>query len=52
MLYLFSPFSSSVFKDNGIVAITNDGPKGPPMVAKTASIMTALKYKAQIMWAV
>tara|TARA_Y100001970_G_scaffold58592_1_gene74429 strand:+ start:5011 stop:5637 length:627 start_codon:yes stop_codon:yes gene_type:complete len=33
---------------NSIVAITNDGPKGPPMVAKKGSLMVALKHNAQI----
>ena len=31
-----------------IVAITNDGPKGPPRVAKLESYRTAIKSKAQI----
>ncbi len=35
-------------QDNTIVAITNDGPKGPPMVAKRGSAMLALKNNAQI----
>lgn len=35
-------------KDSSIIAITNDGPKGPPMVAKKGSIMLALKNKVQI----
>ena len=32
-----------------IIAITNDGPKGPPKQAKPGSIELALKYNAQIM---
>jgi hypothetical protein len=35
-------------KNNSIIAITNDGPKGPPMVAKKGSIALALKNNAQI----
>ena len=31
-----------------VIAITNDGPKGPPMVAKKGSVMLALKNNAQI----
>ena len=38
-----------LFKQNdSIVAITNDGPKGPPMIAKKGSITLALKNNAQI----
>ena len=38
-----------IFKNsNTIVAITNDGPKGPPNVAKLGSYKVALKSKAQI----
>jgi len=35
-------------KDNSIIAITNDGPKGPPLIAKKGSVMLALKNKAQV----
>ena len=35
-------------KDSSVIAITNDGPKGPPMVAKKGSIALALKNNAQI----
>ena len=35
-------------KDSSIIAITNDGPKGPPMVAKKGSVVLALKNSAQI----
>ena len=31
-----------------IIAITNDGPKGPPRVAKLESYRTAIKRNAQI----
>ena len=31
-----------------IIAITNDGPKGPPMVAKKGSVALALKNNSQI----
>ena len=38
-----------LFKNpSSIIAITNDGPKGPPMVAKKGSVMLALKNNAQI----
>ncbi len=35
-------------KPKNIIAVTNDGPKGPPFVAKKGSISLALKYGAQI----
>jgi len=35
-------------KNNSIIAITNDGPKGPAMVAKKGSVVLALKNNAQI----
>ena len=35
-------------KDSSIIAITNDGPKGPPLVAKKGSVALALKNNAQI----
>ena len=39
----------TIFKNsNSIIAVTNDGPKGPPMVAKKGSIKAAIKSKAQI----
>ena len=38
-----------VFKNNmSIIAMTNDGPKGPPLVAKRGSIKAAIKSKSQI----
>ena len=38
-----------LFKKQGsIVAITNDGPKGPAMIAKKGSVALALKNNAQI----
>ena len=33
---------------NNIIAVTNDGPKGPPFVAKKGSISLALKQQVQI----
>ena len=33
---------------HSIIAVTNDGPKGPPMVAKKGSIRAAIKTNAQI----
>jgi len=37
-----------IFKSSGIVAVTNDGPKGPPRIAKAGSTGLALKYNVQI----
>ena len=39
---------AEVFNNAGIVAVTNDGPKGPPRIAKAGSTATAIKCKAQI----
>ena len=39
---------AEVFKKAGIVAVTNDGPKGPPRIAKAGSTGLALKYNVQI----
>ena len=39
---------AEVFKNAGIVAVTNDGPKGPPLIAKAGSTGLALKYNVQI----
>ena len=39
---------AAVFKSGGIVAVTNDGPKGPPRIAKAGSTGLALKYNVQI----
>ncbi len=39
---------AAVFKSAGIVAVTNDGPKGPPRIAKAGSTGLALKYNVQI----
>jgi len=36
------------FKKSGIVAITNDGPKGPPCIAKPGSTSIALKNNVKI----
>ena len=39
----------TIFKNNNsIIAITNDGPKGPPLIAKAGSIKAAIKSGAQI----
>ena len=35
-------------QSDGIIAITNDGPKGPPKIAKTGSISLAIKKNADI----
>ena len=37
-----------IFKDGGIIAVTNDGPKGPPRVAKSGSIGLAIKDNVKI----
>ena len=38
-----------IFKDSSsVVAVTNDGPKGPAKVAKEGSVSVAQKYNAQI----
>ena len=40
---------AEVFKSKGgIVAVTNDSPKGPPRIAKAGSTSLALKYNVQI----
>ena len=39
---------AEVFKNAGIVAVTNDGPKVPPLIAKAGSTGLALKYNVQI----
>ena len=38
----------TVFKSAGVVAVTNDGPKGPPRIAKAGSTGLALKCNVQI----
>ena len=35
-------------KPNSIIAVTNDGPKGPPLVAKEGSVKAAIRANAQI----
>ena len=38
-----------IFKDpSSVIAVTNDGPKGPPKIAKEGSLSVAKKYNAQI----
>ena len=39
---------AEIFKNAGIVAVTNDGPKGPSRIAKAGSTGLALKYNVQI----
>jgi len=39
---------ATIFKKSGIVAITNDGPKGPPCIAKPGSTSIALKHNVKI----
>ena len=36
-------------KSDSIIAITNDGPKGPPQIAKRGSTLLAYKHDAQIL---
>ena len=37
-----------VFDKGGLVAVTNDGPKGPPRIAKAGSTSLAIEKNAQI----
>ena len=39
---------AEVFKNAGIIAVTSDGPKGPPRIAKAGSTSLALKHNVQI----
>ena len=39
---------TDVFKDGGIVAVTNDGPKGPPQIAKAGSTGLAIKFNVNM----
>ncbi len=39
---------ADVFKNGGIVAVTNDGPKGPPKIAKAGSAGLAIKYNVNM----
>ena len=39
---------NEIFHNNGIIAITNDGPKGPPCIAKEGSIRTAINNNVNI----
>ncbi len=39
---------AAVFKNGGIVAVTNDGPKGPPRIAKAGSTGLAIKYNVSM----
>ena len=39
---------NEIFQNNGIIAITNDGPKGPPCVAKEGSIRIAINNNVNI----
>ena len=39
---------TEIFKGGGIIAITNDGPKGPPRIAKSGSIGLAIKNNVKI----
>ena len=39
---------TKIFNKGGIIAVTNDGPKGPPRIAKSGSIGLALKHKVNI----
>ena len=39
---------AEVVKNGGIVAVTNDGPKGPPRIAKAGSTGLAIKYNVSM----
>ena len=39
---------ADVFKNGGIVAVTNDGPKGPPRIAKAGSTGLAIIYNVNM----
>ena len=39
---------TNIFKDGGIIAVTNDGPKGPARIAKSGSIALAIKNNVKI----
>ena len=39
---------AEVFRNGGIVAVTNDGPKGPPRIAKAGSTGLAIKYNVNM----
>ena len=39
---------AEVFQNGGIVAVTNDGPKGPPRIAKAGSTGLAIKYNVNM----
>jgi len=39
---------TEIFKGGGIIAITNDGPKGPARIAKSGSIALAIKNNVKI----
>ena len=39
---------AEVFRNGGIVAVTNDGPKGPPKIAKAGSTGLAIKYNVNM----
>lgn len=39
---------AEVFQDGGIIAVTNDGPKGPAQIAKAGSTSLAIKYNVKI----
>ena len=39
---------AEIFNNEGIIAVTSDGPKGPSQIAKAGSTGVALKYNVQI----
>ena len=39
---------SEIFKEGGIIAVTNDGPQGPARIAKSGSIGLAIKNNVKI----
>ena len=39
---------TKIFSNGGMIAVTNDGPKGPPRIAKSGSIGLAIKNNVKI----
>ena len=39
---------TKIFSKGGMIAVTNDGPKGPARIAKSGSIGLAIKNKVEI----
>ena len=39
---------TTIFNNGGMIAVTNDGPKGPPRIAKSGSLSLAIKKNVNI----